>query len=159
VGIHRLIYNLPIIISTSVIKRHLPGFMSSALKNNFIAYGTQRKKVHQFAKKGGESYKYFDQCLVEFADAIRPELTIIDARCILIKSGPTLGYGAEIKPGVNRMILSWDMVAIDTLASQIMEKYDDTFQAEMIKPYLDYACQLGLGTTDLGQIEMINIHT
>jgi len=133
--------------------------MSAALKNNFIAYGPQRKKAHQFAKKDEKGYQYFDQCLAEFADAIRPELTIIDARSILIKSGPTLGYGAEVKPGVNKMILSGDMVAIDTLAAQIMEKHDTTFKTDMIRSYLNYASQLGIGTTDFEQLEIIRIKT
>ena len=159
IGIHKFIYHAPLIISTSVLKRHLPGWMSSALKNNFITYGPHRLEAHQWARRGEEGIKYFDQTIAEFADAIRPELTIIDARSILTKRGPTLGYGAEVKHGVNRLILGGDMVAIDSYCGRIMEQYDETFKFSMIEPCLSYAESLGLGTADLNKIEIIELET
>ncbi|TKJ35838.1 hypothetical protein CEE39_00470 [bacterium (candidate division B38) B3_B38] len=159
IGIHKFIYHSPLIISTSVLKRHLPGWMSAALKNNFIAYGPHRWYAHQWSSKGDEGIRYFDHTIAEFADAIRPELTIIDARSILTKRGPTLGYGAEVRSGVNLLILGGDMVAIDSYCGRIMEQYDDTFKFRMIEPCLSYAESLGLGTADLSKVEIIELET
>ncbi|MDH5406512.1 MAG: DUF362 domain-containing protein [Candidatus Aminicenantes bacterium] len=159
IGIHKFIYHSPFIISTSVLKRHLPGWMSAALKNNFIAYGPHRWEAHQRFREGGEGIRYFDHTIAEFADAIRPELTIIDARSILTKRGPTLGYGAEVRDGVNLLILGGDMVAIDSYCGRIMEQYDDTFEFRMIEPCLSYAESLGLGTADLSKVEIIELET
>jgi len=159
IGIHKFIYHAPLIISTSVLKRHLPGWMSGALKNNFIAYGPHRWEAHQRARRGEEGIWYFDQTISEFADAIRPELTIVDARSILTRRGPTLGYGAEVRHGVNLLILGGDMVAIDSYCGSIMEQYDDTFEFRMIEPCLSYAESLGLGTADLRKVEIIELET
>ena len=77
---------------------------------------------------------HFMTALAEFADAVRPELSFVDARVILTKGGPTRNKG-EIKRGINRFILSWDMVALDTYCSRIMEEHDETYTIDMITPY------------------------
>jgi uncharacterized protein (DUF362 family) len=94
--------------------------------------------------------------LAEFADAVRPELSVVDARAILTKGGPTRGKG-EVKQGINRFILSGDMVALDTYCSRIMEKHDETYTTEMIAPYLRVAERLGLGTMDLNKAKIIEL--
>jgi uncharacterized protein (DUF362 family) len=87
---------------------------------------------------------------------VRPEISIVDARAILTKGGPTRGKG-EVKEGVNRFILSGDMVALDTYCSRLMEQYDNTYTTEMIRPYLRVAERLGLGTMDLNKAKIIEL--
>jgi uncharacterized protein (DUF362 family) len=169
--IHKKVHQAPVIINMPCLKRHHTSFLTCALKNQFGAiYGAQRWDSHirgegiQKGIKGADdrtkaSFRdetHFMTALAEFADAVRPELSIVDARSILIKGGPTRGKG-EVKEGINRFILSGDMVALDTYCSQIMEEYDETYFTDMIIPYLRVAERLGLGTMDLNKAKIIEL--
>jgi uncharacterized protein (DUF362 family) len=169
--VHKKIHQAPIIVNIPCLKRHHSSFLTCALKNQFGAiYGAQRWDSHirgegiqKGIKGAGARTKapfrdetHFMTALAEFADAVRPELSIVDARAILIKGGPTRGKG-EIKEGVNRIILSGDMVALDTYCSRLMEQHDDTYTTEMILPYLRVAERLGLGTMDLNKAKVIEL--
>ncbi|MDH7513483.1 MAG: DUF362 domain-containing protein [Clostridiales bacterium] len=149
------------VINLPVAKRHHAADFTCSLKNNFgCTYDTFRMLAHARSSGKGESgSEFFDQSLVEFADAVRPELTIVDARSLLIKSGPTYDPGkSEIKDGVNRLILSGDMVAADSYCANLMQEYDETFQKEKrVDRQLEYARHLGLGTKDLNQVETVEI--
>jgi uncharacterized protein (DUF362 family) len=169
--VSKKIYQAPIIVNMPCLKRHHTSFLTCALKNQFGAiYGAQRWDAHIRGEgiskgiKGADARtkalfrdeNFFMTALAEFADAVRPELSIVDARAILTKGGPTRGKG-EIKEGVNRIILSGDMVALDVYCSRIMEEYDDTYTTEMIVPYLRAAERLGLGTMDLNKAKIIEL--
>jgi uncharacterized protein (DUF362 family) len=169
--VHKKIHQAPVVINMPCLKRHHSSFLTCALKNQFGAiYGPQRWDSHirgegiQKGMKGADARTkapfrdetHFMTALAEFADAVRPELTIVDARSILIKGGPTRGKG-EIRERVNRIIVSGDMVALDAYCSRLMEKYDDTYTTEMIVPYLRVAERLGLGTMDLKKAKIIEI--
>jgi uncharacterized protein (DUF362 family) len=169
--VHKKVHQAPIIVNMPCLKRHHTSFLTCALKNQFGAiYGAQRWDAHirgegiQKGMKGADARTkaafrdetHFMTALAEFADAVRPELSIVDARAILTKGGPTRGKG-EIKEGVNRIIVSGDMVALDTYCSHMMEKYDDTYTTEMILPYLRVAERLGLGTMDLKKAKVIEL--
>jgi len=169
--VHKKIHQAPIIVNMPCLKRHHSSFLTCALKNQFGAiYGPQRWDAHirgegiQKGIKGADARTkapfrdeaHFMTALAEFADAVHPELSIVDARAILAKGGPTRGKG-EIKEGVNRIILSGDMVALDSYCSRLMEQYDDTYTTEMIVPYLRVAERLGLGTMDLKKARVIEI--
>lgn len=169
--VHEKIYWTPVIINMACLKRHHTSFLTCALKNNFGAiYGAQRWDAHvrgegltkgmkgadERAKAPFRDETHFMTALAEFADAVRPELSIVDARAILIKGGPTKGKG-EVKHGINRFILSGDMVALDAYCSQLMEEHDETYTTEMILPYLRVAERLGLGTMDLKKVKVIEL--
>jgi uncharacterized protein (DUF362 family) len=169
--VHRKVHQAPIIVNIPCLKRHHSSFLTCALKNQFGAiYGAQRWDSHirgegiQKGMKGADERTkapfrdetHFMTALAEFADAVRPELSIVDARAILTKGGPTRGKG-EVKEGVNRFILSGDMVALDTYCSRIMEEYDETYTTAMIRPYLRVAERLGLGTMDLTKVKVVEI--
>ncbi|RLB07872.1 MAG: hypothetical protein DRG50_01575 [Deltaproteobacteria bacterium] len=169
--VHKKIYHAPVIVNMPCLKRHHTSYLTCALKNNFGAiYGAQRwdahirgegfekmsEKAHERAKAPFRDETHFMTALAEFADAVRPELSIVDARVILIKGGPTRGKG-ELKKGVSRFILSGDMVALDTYCSQIMQEYDETYTTEMITPYLRVAERLRLGTMDLKKVKVIEL--
>jgi len=169
--VHKKVYHAPVIINMPCLKRHHTSYLTCALKNHFGAiYGPQRWDAHirgeGFEKMSGSAKKrataafrdetHFMTALAEFADAVRPELSVVDARVILAKGGPTRNKG-ELKTGINRFILSWDMVALDTYCSGIMEEHDETYTTEMIAPYLRVAERLGLGTRDLNQVKIIEM--
>jgi uncharacterized protein (DUF362 family) len=169
--VHKKIHQAPVIINMPCLKRHHTSFLTCALKNQFGAiYGAQRWDAHMRGEgilkgiKGPDartktSFRdetHFMTALAEFADAVRPELSIVDARAILIKGGPTRGKG-EDKYFVNRMILSGDMVALDAYCSLIMEEHDETYFSDMIAPYLRVAERLGLGTMDLNKAKIIEL--
>ena len=169
--VHKTIHQAPVIVNMPCLKRHHTSFLTCALKNQFGAiYGAQRWDSHirgegiQKGMKGSDARTvtpfrdetHFMTALAEFADAVRPELSFVDARAILTKGGPTRGKG-KVKQGINRFILSGDMVALDTYCSRIMEEHDDTYFTDMIVPYLRVAERLGLGTMDLNKAKVIEL--
>jgi uncharacterized protein (DUF362 family) len=169
--VHKKVHQAPVIVNMPCLKRHHTSFLTCALKNQFGAiYGAQRWDSHirgEGVKKGikGSDARteapfrdetHFMTALAEFADAVRPELSIVDARAILTKGGPTRGKG-EVKEGINRFILSGDMVALDTYCSRIMEEHDETYFTDMIVPYLRVAERLEVGTMDLNQVKIIEL--
>jgi uncharacterized protein (DUF362 family) len=158
---NKLIQDSDAIINLAVPKRHHVADFTCALKNNFgCTYDTFRMSAHaNYSKNDENGSRAFDESLVEFADAVRSELTIVDARSLLTRSGPTFRPGrSEIKGGVNRLIISGDMVAMDSYCADLMAKYDETFEKEKrVRRLLDYASTLGLGTNDLGRVEMVEI--
>jgi uncharacterized protein (DUF362 family) len=169
--VHKQVHQAPVIINMPCLKRHHTSFLTCALKNQFGAiYGAQRWDSHirgegiQKGIKGADERTkalfrdetHFMTALAEFADAVRPELSIVDARAILTKGGPTRGKG-EVKEGINRFILSGDMVALDTYCSRLMEEYDETYFTDMIVPYLRVAERLGVGTMDPNMVKIIEL--
>ena len=99
------------------------------------------------------------QRLVHFADAVRPQLNVVDARAILARSGPGLGRGAEVIQGVNKLILSGDMVAVDAYCARLMAQHDDTFALDTVASQLKHAATLGLGKADLDAVKIVEIST
>jgi uncharacterized protein (DUF362 family) len=158
---NKIVQESDFVINLAVPKRHHVADFTCALKNNFgCTYDTFRMMAHtKFSEKDPKGIDFFDQSLAEFADAVRPELTVIDARSLLIKSGPSFHPGkSEIRDQVNKLILSGDMVAVDSYSARLMEKYDETFQKEKrVERQLEYAQGLGLGTKDLNQVEFIEL--
>lgn len=152
IGVVRTLHEADAIINLPVIKRHGSARFTCALKNHFgSVYGPLRFVAHNWEKQEN-GLKRFDRALAEFADALRPELNIIDARSMLIRGGPSLSGKAEIKTGVNKIILCGDMLAADVYCSKLMEQHDDSYSSEMIENQLEAAEQLGLGVRDLSNV-------
>lgn len=149
----RLTRQADFVINLAIPKRHHAADFSCALKNNFgCTYGTFRMLAHA---RGDE---FFDMSLAEFADAVRPNLTIVDARSILARSGPSFRPGESAIVACRRMVLSGDMVAVDSYCGSLMEKLDETFhKARRLQRQLDYAHSLGLGEFDLAKAEVVEV--
>jgi uncharacterized protein (DUF362 family) len=140
----RLVQEADVVINAAIPKRHHTSDFSCALKNHFgCTADTFRMLAHW---RGGP---FFDASVVEFADAVRPELTIVDARKVLARAGPTVRRGiSEIKEA-RRLVLSSDPVAVDAYCAGLMEELDDSFhKATRIQAQLDYAERLGLGRAE-----------
>jgi uncharacterized protein (DUF362 family) len=158
IGVFRPLHEAPFVINVVVPKRHVAARFTCALKNHFgSVYGPLRWAVHAKANEESAGTDLFDKTLAEFADAVRPELTIVDARSLLIKHGPKLKGRAEIKEHINRLVLCGDMVAADAYCADLMKEHDDTFDPEMIAVQLEHDEKLGLGTTDREKIEIREI--
>jgi hypothetical protein len=59
----------------------------------------------------------------------------------------------------HKLILCGDIVATDVYCAGILESLDDAFTAASAMSTVDNAVSLGLGTSDLNQIEIIEIST
>jgi uncharacterized protein (DUF362 family) len=146
------IYNAPIIINTSVLKRHFLADLTCAIKNNVGAVaGPGAASTRSYLHRESPNVQ---ADLAELAGLIRPELNIIDARTILTVSGPFVQDGIPVV--VNKLILSGDMVATDRYCAEIMAAHD-SFQPGNIGTLLSRAEELGLGTSDLGQVKIIEL--
>lgn len=149
----RFVYEADFVINLAIPKRHHAADFSCALKNNFgCTYGTFRMLAHL---RGGE---FFDNALVEFADAVRPNLTIADARSVLARSGPSFRRGQSEIVTAQRLVLSGDMVAVDSYCGRLMQKVDATFDpSRRLRRQLEYAHALGLGESDLRNTEVVEV--
>lgn len=156
VAVHRLLHEAPVVVSLPVVKRHTAVNFTCALKMHFGSVAmADRLLVH--TKDGQDRSGLMHQRLVHFADAVKPQLNIVDARSILARNGPELSGGAEIVSGVNKIILSGDMVAVDAYCARLMARHDDTFKLDMIAPQLKHAAALGLGKADLDDVKVVEI--
>jgi uncharacterized protein (DUF362 family) len=158
IRVARALQQAPVIINLPVLKRHMEGQITSALKNHVgSVYGPHRWIAHAMAEK---NHNYFDRKIAEFASAVRPELTITDIRSIQAVFGPFRRPDTKIIDNVNHLIITGDMVAADVIALDLMKKYDSTFTATMeaiVRRQHEYAEELGLGTSDLSKLEVIKI--
>jgi uncharacterized protein (DUF362 family) len=152
---NRIVNGADFVINVAIPKRHHVADFSCALKNNFgCTYDTRRMIAHA----GRE--EFFDDCVVEFADAVRPNLTIVDARLLLTRFGPTFQQGkSEIAPA-RQMIVSEDMVAADSYCGTLMEEFDKTFhKSNRLQRQLNYAHSLGMGEQNLSRMDIVEIRT
>lgn len=155
--VYKDVYEAPIIINLCTLKRHGGANMTCALKNNVGSvpgpYGLRtRNYLHSFNPLSLN----FLRKISDIASLINPELNIVDARDIMIKNGPNLSRrGAEIKKGVNRLILCGDMVATDAYCAQLLQEHDKGFSAESVMPTLQRAQELGLGTWNMNEVCII----
>ena len=141
---NRFVHEADFVINLAIPKRHHVADFSCALKNNFgCTADTFRTLAHL------HQGDFFADALVEFADAVRPDLTIVDARKMLTGSGPGFTPGkSEIKDGPG-LVISGDMPAVDRHCARLMEKADSTFtMGRSVAAQLNYASALGLGDPD-----------
>lgn len=157
VAVHRLINEAPIVVSLPVLKRHRGAAnFSCCLKMHFGSVAMADRMVLHLKDDSGRT-GLFQQRLVHFADAVKPQLNVVDIRAMLTRGGPALGGGSEIVRGVNKIILGGDMVAVDSYCSRLLARYDPTFSPEMAAPALKHAVAIGLGKADLDAVKIIEI--
>jgi hypothetical protein len=82
----------------------------------------------------------------------------VDARSIVTQVGPSYSQGGLVV-NLNCIIICGDMVATDTYCARLMEQNDSSFSASKINDTLQRAQTLGLGTSNLSQVEIIKINT
>ena len=150
--VYRDVYDAPVIINTCCLKRHHTASFTCSIKCNvgcITGPGASGTRNHIHYQSGN-----FMNELSEIAALIKPELTIVDARSILTIGGPRIAEGVVVD-GVNRVIICGDPVATDVYCAKLMEEYDSSFSINSIEETLNHAVELGLGTRDLNQVEII----
>jgi uncharacterized protein (DUF362 family) len=154
VRVYTQVYNAPAIFNLCNLKRHRWAAMTSAIKNNIGAItraGARGSREYLHSLEGDE----FKQWVAEIAALISPELNVVDARQVLTVDGPFSAWGQPVV--ANKLILCGDMVATDAYGAQLMASLDDTFSVDSFSPTLTRAEELGLGTADLSQVEVVEI--
>ena len=154
--VYQDVYNAPVIINTCCLKRHRLASLTCAIKCNIgcvtgPATSGTRYYIHNQSP-------HFQMEIAEVAGLVNPELTIVDARSILIHGGPMIEDG-QVVDGVNRIVLCGDIVATDVYCAHMMEQYDDAFSITSIQQTLDHAESLGLGMADLNRVEIREVDT
>jgi uncharacterized protein (DUF362 family) len=155
IGVVKTLYEADVVLNLPMIKRHGSARFTCALKNHFgsVFFPNRRLAHKENNSKTGEGRKFFEHALTEYADAVRPELNIVDGRALLVGGGARLGAGgAKIKDGINRIILCGDIVATDVYCSRLMEENDETYSHDMIAYQIESAEELGLGVGDLNNV-------
>jgi uncharacterized protein (DUF362 family) len=95
--------------------------------------------------------------VADIAGVVNPNLNIVDARSVLTGSGPR--YQDGIVVDAHKLILCGDIVATDVYCARILEGLDAGFTAASAMVTVESAVALGLGTSDLNQVEIIEIST
>ncbi|UCD58761.1 MAG: DUF362 domain-containing protein, partial [Candidatus Hydrogenedentota bacterium] len=158
IGVVKTLHEADFIVNLPMIKRHGASRFTCALKNHFgSVYFPLRQVAHRKLRSGDSGKEFFDRALAEFADSVRSELNIVDGRSLLVRGGPNLSGRAEVKSGVNRIILCGDMLATDVYCAQLMQEHDGTFSPDMISVQLETAEKLGLGVGDLKNVAVKEI--
>ncbi len=153
--VYRDVYDAPIIISTCVIKRHHTAIFTCALKNNVGAVaGPGASQTRNFLHYQSAD---FMSTVADIAAVVNPDLNIVDARSVLTVGGPSYLSGVVVP--AHKLILCGDIVATDVYCARILESLDAEFLAQSVMSTIGSAVGLGLGTSDLNQVEIIEIST
>ncbi len=151
------IYDSSVVINMPTLKRHgrEHAKMTCCLKNHVgTVNGPYRVGTRAHIHENEDEHLFQD--IAELAGLVNPELYIVDARTIMTIYGPTPNEDT-ILADANLLIICGDIIATDLYCAQVMQKYDPTFDAEMIEPTIDRAIELGLGVSSLDHVEIIEL--
>jgi len=151
------IYDTPVLLNLCSLKRHYAAYMTCALKHHVGAVaGPNRTGTREYLHSFDDLSEEFITTIAEIARLVNPELTIVDARLIMAINGPILMYEGEIRE-MNKIVICGDPVAADAYCAQLMARFDETFDPSTMDTILERAVSLGMGTSDLSQVEIIEI--
>lgn len=153
VEVYADVYDAPVLISTCVLKRHSLAHMTCAVKCNV---GTIKGSNMSASRKTMHDAPDFLSELAEVAGLSNPDLNIVDARSIVTEAGPSFQQSGTVIDA-NKVIICGDIVATDAYCSQLLADHDDGFDPDRIRLTLERAERLGLGTSDLSQVETTEI--
>ncbi|MBD3234919.1 MAG: DUF362 domain-containing protein [candidate division Zixibacteria bacterium] len=150
------VYDAPIIINLCNLKKHFQADLTCAIKNHVGAVtGSNRTGTRLFIHANHS--QFLREEVAEIAGLIRPELNIVDARVLMTIFGPVI-HEETVLVNTDRIIICGDIVATDAYCANLLEKHDPTFSASMAEPTLQRAEERGLGTSDLDQVEIIELN-
>ncbi|TKJ41151.1 hypothetical protein CEE37_05645 [candidate division LCP-89 bacterium B3_LCP] len=157
--VYSAVYDSPIILNLCSLKRHDCSYMTCALKNHVGTVGNPgpadtRDYLHDL----GGLTEGFLHTVAEIYGLINSELVVVDARQVVAINGPFVGspYFGEVRD-LNKIVICGDQVAADAYCAQLLDGIDETFDPTTIEPTLTRAEELGLGTADLSQVEIIEL--
>ncbi len=116
-------------VNLPILKHHSLAGVTAGLKNLMGVMGGNRSTIHNgFAQK-----------LIDIATPILPQLTVLDARRVLMRNGPQGGSLGDVKV-MNTLIAGFDPVAVDAEGARLFGVDPVTLG------YLMEAQQRGLGS-------------
>ena len=152
--VYSAVYNAPVIINTPVLKRHSLAGLTCAVKCNV---GTIKGSGATFTRE----YMHYRSPnflaeIAEVAGLINPDLNIVDARSIVTQTGPFYSQQGP-KVDTDIIVICGDIVATDAYCARLMEENDPSFSQSQIQVTLERAEQLGLGISDLNEVEILEV--
>lgn len=139
--IHQLILDCDVFINVPVLKNHGGAVMTCAMKN-LMGIVWDRKYFHK---------NDLQQCIADCVTVRKPDLNIVDAYRVMKKGGPR-GKSLKDVAMMKYQLISTDIVAIDTVASKVID-----ISADRI-PHMELGEELGLGSTDIASLNIKRIN-
>ncbi len=136
VGISETVHNADLIVSLPVMKTHNCTLFTGGMKN-MMGTLPQREKWNMHLSG-------IHQALVDLNRLVKPHLIVMDAIYAMEGWGPAMGYPV----GMNLVLASTDVVAIDCVAAAIME-----IDVSEVK-HLTLAGEQEVGAADVSRIEV-----
>jgi uncharacterized protein (DUF362 family) len=147
VGVYSRIYNAPLVIDMPTLKEHNFTKFTCALKNMMGAVdGRTCAEMHMRDRRDVTSdvrLGHSRLAIAEIAHAVNPDLTIIDARTVIGKTHAVFAGG--IPRQADRVIISGDAVAADSVAASVLAECYEPFSIEAVDDTLNHAVSLGFG--------------
>ena len=143
VGISTAALEADKIINLAKFKTHQQLVATFAVKNMFGCVSGKRKALWHF-RRGGSDYD-FCKMLIEIYKFLSPVVTIIDAVVAMEGTGPIRGRARPL----GWLIGGVDPIACEIICGELINLAPDRL------PIIRTAGQLGFGTADLGQIEVL----
>ncbi|PKL44246.1 MAG: tat (twin-arginine translocation) pathway signal sequence [Candidatus Riflebacteria bacterium HGW-Riflebacteria-1] len=139
--VHKAWLESDVIINLPILKHHGGARMTAAMKN-LMGVIWDRRHYHRTD---------LHQCIADFTTIDKkPTLNIIDAYSVMMRNGPR-GVSTADLATKKMLLLSTDMVAIDTAAARILEAQPDEIA------YIAMAAALNTGIADLSKLKIERI--
>jgi uncharacterized protein (DUF362 family) len=138
--VHEAILENDVFINIPVLKSHGSAKLTIAMKN-LMGIVWDRRYWH-----GNDLH----QCIADFPTWRAPDLNIVDAYRVMMRNGPR-GVSVDDVKIMKTQLISKDIVAIDTAAAKIFGAEPDSVE------YIAIADEMGLGTMDLGSLNIKRI--
>jgi len=138
--VYQDVLDADVLINAPIAKDHSLARLSLGIKN-LLGVITDPNKMH----------RNLGQRAADLASLVRPTLTVVDAVRILAEHGPTGGSLNDVEQ-TNTIIASHDLVAADAWAATLFGL------AGADVAYVQAAADMGLGTLDLGGIEIEEVN-
>lgn len=138
--IYRDVLTTDVLINVPIAKHHSLARLSLGLKN-LLGVVSNPSRMHS----------NLAQRIADLASAVRPTLTVVDAVRILAANGPTGGSLNDVRQ-TDTVIATHDFVAADAWAATLFNlKGSDV-------PFIKATAEMGLGTLELDNIKIEEIH-
>lgn len=137
VKVHELALQADVFINVPVLKDHSGAGMTCAMKNLMGAVW-DRGEFHRLG---------LDQCIADVCLWRKPTLNIVDAGKVILSGGPR-GYSSSRYAEPQMLILSRDIVAVDTVSAMTLGRAPSDFG------YIAMAEKANLGTTKIADLDI-----
>ena len=143
-AIAKILSRVDLFINMPTAKHHSATRVSLGLKN-LMGLIWDRVPFHQEID--------LDQGIADLATVIRPQLTLLEARYALLTNGPT---GPGQVEEVGKYLAGFDPVAVDSIGVELAS-WEGRIQKGLNVPHIKMAQDLGVGTAERDEIELIEV--